>query len=506
MVMSLLYYGELLPHSEQCRRERGEGRVMERDLPVREKVEIIEKRDSEREGVGVKSHSVVVEDEVCDNETTEIVESFPDSLETVDAYNDGEMLFTYHPLLSTLDPVTMEMLSSVTMPTADMLDFDSIHAPPPVPIVPHNIPPSLFPAVPTTTKKKLTKQHNYKKHSTKYAPGDYTNVPMPRPPDHTPSDTSSDLNVNPYHTYLISSCVDHRLQYSLEYPIELTLQNLAHTQYETVMRSLLTAAPASSPMVTGDEEEREECGLGTGVVSDFNDVCVFVCNSLETLLKSTMGVACQSPSIDLVCLLQYWCELNNIYPRPLHTTTLLFESLSPRSAVTQTPHVFTSNSILTILIECLSHASSDHTHHWSDATWQVGLTLLNQFVSHLFSSSSSLQHDHVTPLHFQPLQQLLLAYFLSGDRKQDVGVAEDVVLSLLKQLLLLRVVGVSEGESEGVRSDGGSGEGVGDGGSGEGECDGASGESGGDMIGVHVLLDVLVHLLEKRYIEPTIFI
>ena len=531
MLMSLLYYGDLVPHSEQCLRERCReeekeeaervGKVVESDLPTKEKVEIIEKTDSEREEEERTKTLTDLKSE-DDKATSGTVESFSDPLDIVDSsYNDGEVLYTYPPLvLPTLDPVAMGMMSSpVTMPTpADLLDFDTVPLipapPPPVPMVTHNIPPAFFTMA---AKKKLTKHHNYKKYSMKYAPGDYTNVPMPCPPDHTPADASNDLDINPYHTYLISSTVDYRLRYSLEYPIELSLQNIAHIQYEAVMRSLLTASPPAA--LKNDEErkkEKKECGLGLGIVSDLNEVCIFVCNSLETLLKTTVGGASShssSSSVDVVSLLKFWHELNTIYPTSPSSLLKQSEGQSP----TTSHVVFCSTSVLTSLIDCLNHAPSDHTHSdhthlLSDAKWQIGLTLLNQFITRLYSSSnsSSLQHDRgFQPLHFQALKQLLIAYFLSGDRKQEVGVEEGVVLSLLKQLVSLDVIaGV---ESDGVKCDGVESEGMNDDLSGDGascdgvKCGGASGDSsvagerGGDnMRGVHVLFDVLVHLLEKR--------
>lgn len=488
--MSLLYHGDIAPHVEQCQRERGEGEggegelvghVEETDLPVREEAEVLVGRLDEVGGKeGEVKESPAVGKPAITKTWEELEEvNFPNhplllvcpeeqygeqEYELMSLMTDHDTLFSNDPMLTsvlpdiyeplTLPPVTTVMSSSKLKPVALL--------PPPLPVAMVDTPvttathPIFLPKT-SKPKKKLSK-HLVK--SFKYAPGDYTEVPNIRPVDS--GTAASTANLNPYRSFIISSAVDHRLQHSVEFPTELALQTMARAQYKAVLASLVTAAS------TGPLERDGEGGGSTkdkargGGEEGLESVCGFIRGSLEQLLASLTS---PQPSVDMVAVLQLWNELNTLLPasHPQGASGSENSSISPQSDRKQLQS-FCSPELLVALVQCLCHAPSRAT------TWQIGLSLLRQFICHL----STPHTPSSIPLHPSQLSQLLLTYFPSGENNLEVGVARGVVLDLLKEVIPLQLVGTSV-------------------------CDGGDVTRGGEGVrGAHVLLEVLVELLEQR--------
>ena len=453
-----------------------EARGEETDTPVRDDGEFLDRGgSSEREEgcvVPVKPLILTLDAEESSDESDADYD-YPYNLEPLSLVSlEDSMLYSGPP------PPHLALFDTTPISTS----FPLPPSPPPLPL-PH-LPPSVIPPLPPSTttasaasKTKKLSKHYFKK-SSKYAPGDYTEVPMPRPlSDHAPSSKSSveaGSTGHRYKSYLISGCLDHRLHSSLEYPVELGLQRLVQEQYQAVMTSLVTATPPSAPPPVGSGGEGVRREGGEGVTGGLGEVCAFVCKSLEDLLDSTTQTR---PGINLVSLLQFWMELNSLLPprRPPGRPGGSLPTFPGVGGATETivdpPHLlFGSTKILTTLIECLSHAPCDHAHS-RDATWQIGLALVHQFVRHL-STDHTPSHPPSLPLHPSQLSQFLLAYFLSGDGPRHMGVARGVVSNLLKELVPLSLMGVT--------------------------CEGVTSEGGEGVKGAHVLLQVLLDLLEKR--------
>lgn len=341
--MSLLYYGDIVPHLEQCRREGGGGEeekeevvecVEETDLPMKEEVEVLE-----REGEGKEKDEDCVDTEKPTAAKSGVEGSMEVKLlplqpllqewdvpvgqygeqeyELMGFMADQESLFPNIPVLTSalptgdsfLDPLLLPPVGmATTTPTIIPSDLKPVSMPPSLmavdtPISTATLLP-LFPKV-NKPKKKLTK-HHVKSH--KYAPGDYTEVPVIRTGQESTDAAAS--SANPYRSFLISSTVDHRLQHSLELPSELAMQLIVKAQFGGVMRSLVTATPARPLEETGKEgdgegwKQREE-GL--------EEVCRFVRGSLNQLL---MSLTSSQEVVDLVRFLQLWNELNALLPPP----------------------------------------------------------------------------------------------------------------------------------------------------------------------------------------------
>ena len=532
MVCSVVYHGDIAPHLERSRREAAEregtaerdvvGHVEEAELPTREEAEVLARgpEDAGKKGDGGKEvgnpgaattkkqapfqgeakplplHPLLLEWEDATagggpeaEQEYELVswmaEQEPFGATVLPSGTaGGELLPTSFGLL----PVSSVSYSSIVTSDLKPVALSPPPAPPPPPLAvadtalatgtPPLLPKSVKP------KKKLSKHHV---KSFKYAPGDYTEVPLPRPADPEATATaSSSADLNPYRSFVISSSVDHRLQHSLELPAELQLQAMARAEYEAVLVSLVTAMPAGLPGSTAEGARAEE-GRVEGEAG-LEKACEFIRKSLEQLLASLLG---PQPSLDTVAVLQLWSELNTLFPAPHGPLVPSPPPPPPRMASLLTPLrrnngsedplpsseplrqqpalseksqlSFCSPELLVKLTDFLCDTPS------SVATWQVGLSLLRQFIRHL-----STPHTPSIPLPPSQLSRVLLAYFLSGE---GVGVAGGVVLDLLKELTPLQLTGTS------VSGDAG---------------DGGNVMSGCEGVGAHVLLEVLTEILEPR--------
>lgn len=477
MVMSLVFFGHVVPQAEGEEGEREEEKVEkveERALPVRGEAVMVEREQEKKEGdtpaSSVSSNlagdwtSVSVDNDMFGlledlKATWQSFPSFPPPPDPSQQqlpvphlnFPPGET-FVAPPLL----------LHHVPLAAPPPSTKSSSLSPPPLPS--HHFLSKLHYPKP---KKKLSKHHV---KSSKYAPGDYTEFPDP-----APNSASQSSAANPYRSFLISSCVDQRLSRSLDYPSELRLQSIAREQYEAVLRSILTAQP--SPHLAegekreerGEEKERGEGGL--------DEACDLVCESLDRLLQLTRG---SQPQVELVTLLLFWSELHS----------LLFQQKkkSPLSGVggeKKQQRSLSSPKLLRELVECLSHASSGHTSS-RDATWQIGFSLLHQLCS---SFTSSLP---ILPSH---LSHLLLTFFTSSGELSSVGVARGVVSEFLKTVLELNLDG------DGITGDGEEKREIGEDEKRKMEENGGEEVKAEGMKGVHIILDVLVKILEERYIQ-----
>ena len=447
--MSLVYFGHMGPPVERGREDEKVEKVMENSLPVKEEAVVVD-RETEKENGKPQSMSL----------------------------HTDEWGFPQHPTPIDLDLFLLDDLKTMLQP------FPSFPGPPQLPLVtphlpvppsqtfgttPFHLPPHVYMATapPSTTvlkssslspplpppvpsfplfhkphhkqRKKQLKHYHVK--SSKYAPGDYTEYPDP-----APNSASKSSAVNPYRSFLISSCVDQRLTRSLDYPTELALQNIARYQYEAVLRSIATAGPSSGATPREEEVEKENV-RGEGALDDARDL---VCESLDHLLQLAQG---PQPNVALVNLLIFWSEMNS----------LLFPAKKPLQLAAGRPvslRSLSSPNLLGTLVRSLSHTPSGHTSS-NAATWQIGFSLLQQLCS---------SHPSSLPLSPSQLSQLLTA-FMSSEELPNVGVARGVVSEFLKTLLELDLTG-EEGEEgkEGVK-------------------------------GIHVVFEVLVKILEERCAE-----
>lgn len=489
--MSLLYHGDIAPHLAQHQRERGEpadvevvGQVEETDFPMKEEVEMLTDKVGGKELAETEDSPAVGKTPTgkSNGEDSMEVKTFPiqplipspgqygeQEYELLSWMADQDSLFSHPPLPPVPHPLQLDdlfdpyILPSVSMPTPSIVTSDLkpvALSPPPSTVVP--APPPMLPKL-NKNKKKLSKHHV---KSFKYAPGDYTEVPVIRLPESNAAAASA--RVNPYRSFIISSALDYRLQYSLELPTELALQVVARDQYEAVLQALVSAGPPGE----GGEEggSREEKGRGRAEMG-LENVCIFIQDSLRELLAL---VTDPQPSVDKMALLSLWSEFNSLLmawcPPPLPPPRgkevpsggwgSKTYSEPSQSKENEFPSLCSAD-LLVSLTACLSGAPS------TAATWQIGLSLLHQIISLLSLHTSSL------PLHPSQLSHLLLAYFLSGD-DLDVGVARGVVSVLLKQVLPLQLVGTITSGSEEPK------------------------EGGEGMTGAHILLEVLVQVLEQR--------
>ena len=491
-----------MPHLKQRRRERGEGEggmvgcVEETDLPMKEEVEVLGRGEGE-EGEGKEKVEEGVHTEKVPSTKSVMegsVEVKPLPLHPLlqewdmpmGQYGEQEyelmsLMAGQEPMFPSISvlPLTLQsednFFDPLVLPPVGMTTTGSIvpefiplsMAPPPLPVgtpvsmaTPLPLPPKV-----SKPKKKLSK-HHVKSH--KYAPGDYTEVPIIRPAQDSAEATAS--SVNPYRLFVISSAIDHRLQYSVELSGEVAMQSIARAQYEAVLGAVVTAAATGPMEEAGKEGEGEVWSRGE---VGLEGVCRCVRGSLNQLLVSVTG---SQETVDLVRVLQLWSELNALLPPPPPSGRPSGGPSGGSSSGNSHPipeppqsegeplYSFCSPELLLSLTQCLCHAPS------RAATWQVGLSLVRQVICRL-----SPPHTPSIPLHPSQLSRLLLAYFLSGKDNLEMVVAEGVLLDLFGEIAPLSLVGSSvSGEGGDVTR----------------ECE--------DVKGAHVLLEVLVELLEQQ--------
>ena len=361
-------------------------------------------------------------------------------------------------------------------------------------------------------KKTLTKHPSAR---LKYAPGDYTKVPnssshMSEPRSAFVADTSQLL----YQSFIISGTVDHRLLSSLEFPAELQLQRMAKKEYEDVLVAMVTAAPAlregheeEREEETGEqregwrrEEEEEKSGPSLegveayGIEGMLEEACEMLRRALEELLSLSL---LSRPSVDKMAVLQLWSEIEALLHSGKQATPTDHASMphlhpSPSTAGLRSGHPSLSSlPLLSLLLLCLSSPP------FRPQLWQLGLSLLHDCLTWCTTSPSlspfhpSQPHTLTVPVHSSQLFEVLASFFLAGDMATEVG--EGVVSDLFRTISPLMFTGSYDGvRGDGVRGDGVRGDGV--------RGDGVRGDGvrGDGVRGAHILLEVLVHVLEKR--------
>ncbi len=337
------------------------------------------------------------------------------------------------------------------------------------------------------------------KHSlagTKYAPGDYSNIPVYFQKTGTSSGmegaSGGDATPLSYQSFIISNSVDARLQYSLELPAELSLQCMARTVYESVLVAVLNTRPLPPlcPLLVGlGGEKEEDVPLCPGPAKQSS--AMMLCHSIEQLLERAIV---PKSDVNIVSVLELWNELNSVVTEPLPeesgsgaTAPLLGEkpgtdievevrkkkeiylgdwredvSLSPLAGLP----ICTQRAINLLLDTLLSPSpsssssspSSSSPSSSSSKTWRLGLVLLHTAVRHYSGRE--------IPVDWEKLLAVLVAVFSNGVYTADAQ--DEVVPSLLVDLIPAKV--------------------------GRSKLDGMGRE---ERTGIHLLLEVLISVLEN---------
>ena len=326
-------------------------------------------------------------------------------------------------------------------------------------------------------KKKLSKHSLLGK---KYAPGDYTDVPVFKPPEGDEISTPP----QPYGSVIISNSVDYRLRSSPDLTAELRLQCMARDVHRSVLVALLNARPpvaiSSKPPAQRSLEKphTETARVVEGDKEEEADSVAMLCTAVERLLSQAANPAPRQPSIDVVATLELWHEANllldgcrqpgSVQSEPLDTATP-----TPSRSPPVPPVLVCSDEAVSLLLDCLLSQPSP-----SASVWQHGLAILK----HLFAK----QHEGVVRLNLDPRKLLeVFAQLFQLEASSDPARVQDSIVSgLLKETAMMVFSGSLRRES--VKELAGEEEG-------EGE-----GEDQEEVGGVELLLAVLVRLLEER--------
>ena len=317
-----------------------------------------------------------------------------------------------------------------------------------------------------TSKKKLSKQMGsvFKK----FAPGDYSDIPVYRPTVGGDGGSGGSNSTLPYQSFIISNTVDSRLLCNTEFPAELELQCVAKKVYEAVLVALLNTRPnlpdpsLHPPFLEAmeDVQERHEHRVGMSTA--------MLCQSIEGLL-----VKCLQPQadIDIIAVLEMWSQLNSLAPRREQDEKSVADREST-AEVARSPTVphdiglpILSRKAVTLLQENLLSE-----HFQSAKTWQLGVTLLHTAVREREANPTSPRHhellgDVVT------LSKVLVKLFSSGEKFWSSSATQSSVLvKFLEGLVPVKMPAAWEEGWRGVE----------------------------DLRGVHMLLWVVVTVLEKR--------
>ena len=144
----------------------------------------------------------------------------------------------------------------------------------------------------------------------KYAPGDYSGVPVYRKLGEVVRDVDPQL---PYQTFIISNTVEHRLQSTVEFPTEVELQGLAKKVYESVLLALLHAQPGPPPPSDALEDIPEAVGAEEEGMdpTSISVPAAMLCRAIEKLLEKA---AVPRSDVDVVAVLELWNVLNSLLP------------------------------------------------------------------------------------------------------------------------------------------------------------------------------------------------
>lgn len=308
-------------------------------------------------------------------------------------------------------------------------------------------------------KKKLSK------HSlvgTKYAPGDYTEIPMYKLADTGDGNSGPEFHL-PYNSFIISGTLDSRLLHTVHLPAELELQNLARQAYERVLVTLLNARPClvqSCNVVQEEEASMQEHGHEP--VSRSLDM---LCTSMEQLLEQALS---PQSNIDIVSVLELWNELNSLLEERTTEPTdqkKAENDLEKQILPDSSGIPICSHHAINLLLDNLFLSTSS-----SARLWQLGMALLHKAVKQWVTSGTAPAENN-SPINARKFSKMLVKLFLYNSQEMVTsGTQELAVARLLAELTPLRL-----GRS----------------------CINDEDANMEAWLGVHLLLNTLVTVLEK---------
>lgn len=299
----------------------------------------------------------------------------------------------------------------------------------------------------------------------------------PLPPSLTPA---------PYVSYIISNCIDYRVLSSLEISAELELQLLARRVYESDLHSLLHARPTPDPVaeaLSGELSPEEENGLffDSDESGPFAASTSMLTRAIEQLLQKALK---PQSNLDLVSVLEFCNDLNSLLPVSSPLLPKRYKNgkdlggkqseaslpsrgvqltIKNKQGMPDSDYPFTvapvcSKEILSLLLNCLTNTQSP-----SSKMWQIGLSVLHNSLRYLW-------------------------YFVA-EKKGAIDVDYDKLLSVFVKLFSSRVDAVELREANltqlltdimVIKLERGSGKGA--------------------WYGIGLLLELLISILDKRYV------
>ena len=299
----------------------------------------------------------------------------------------------------------------------------------------------------------------------------------PLPPSLTPS---------PYLSYIISNCIDYRVLSSLEISAELELQLLAKKVYESVLHSLLHARPTPDPVaeaLSGELSPEEEKGmfLESDESGPFAASTSMLTQAIEQLLQKALT---PQSNLDLVSVLEFCNDLNSLLPvsSPLLPKQHKYgKDLSGKQSETSFPlrgvqltiknkqgmpdsdYPFTvppvcSKEILSLLLNCLANTQTP-----SSKMWQISLSVLHTSLRYLWFFVA--EKKGTIDVNYNKLLSVFVKLFSS--RVDAVELHEANLTKLLTDIVVIKL---------------------------------ERGHGKGAWYGIGLLLELLISILDKRYI------
>ena len=319
--------------------------------------------------------------------------------------------------------------------------------------------------------------------SYKYAVGDYTSYSGSSSSNNTGS-TPDQQQQLPYNSFIISNSVEYRLLSSLELPAELELQAVARKTYKSVLLSLLHALP-SGQTVKGDMTLCDELYAGKNPFEHTTDMLI---RAIEYLLEQVLR---PQSSVSMVAVIELWGELHGLFPctsgrkfrkvledhlhrppsstpkpqpneqddteQPKRKKVPQFDDLLMEKEAKTLPIVTAISSHKTFghLLDCLLESCTA-----SDGIWQLCFMMMRDHLRHLWDYHTP--PDEGVKVDYSKLLRVYVKLFSENIRLNEMQ--ESGLSGNLSQLIPV-------------------------------ELD--RGNNRGAWLGVHLLLEVLVTLLEK---------
>ena len=293
----------------------------------------------------------------------------------------------------------------------------------------------------------------------KYAPGDYSGIPVYRKLAEGGRETDPQLS---YQTFIISNTIEHRLQFTVEFPMEVELQGLAKKVYESVLLALLHAQPGLPPPSDTLEDlpeavRAEEDGIEPVSISLS---AAMLCHAIEKLLEK--AVVPQS-DIDIVAVLELWNVLNSLLPTSIDhkpRKPLAQEQLSSAVTVAENPeptsemkeqntiHLKDGDQPITAGLPIYSHHALDllldsllmTSPPPSAKMWQLAVSLLHTALRHMWATVCV--RGRSVDIDDSKLLKVLVRLFSSTSNVS--GFQGSVVTAMLSELVPMHLAGSSE--------------------------------------------------------------